>query len=265
MSRRKTVLITGCSDDGIGSGLALIFQQRNYHVFATARNPQKMTKLQNLPNVTLLPLDVCDKTQIAAAVQAVTEHTRGTLDYLVNNAAHAYFGPILDQSLDDARKLFETNTFGPIEITQAFAPLLIKARGTLAFITSIAGYMNIPWIGTYSASKRSLEIVADTLRLELAPFRVRVVSIVTGPVKTLGQSHFDDLTLPENSPYKPIEDKIASFAQGNDGAAREGIMAYSEKVVTEITRGKALKFWCGAGVGSAWFANTFVPTSIMVA
>lgn len=78
MASKETVLITGCSEDGIGYGLAVEFQNRGYHVFATARNLSKMSKLQDLPNVTLLQLDVVKPKQIKAAVEAVTEATGGS-------------------------------------------------------------------------------------------------------------------------------------------------------------------------------------------
>ncbi|KAL5002009.1 hypothetical protein BDV10DRAFT_202925 [Aspergillus recurvatus] len=263
---RKTVLITGCSDNGIGSGLALTFQARNYHVFATARNPAKMSKLAALPNVTLLPLDVCSNEQITAAVEAVKSHTGGTgsLDCLINNAGHGHFMPTLDQDLKEARDLYESNVWGPLTVTQAFAPLLINAHGTVTFITSVSGYVNCPYISVYAASKRSLEILAETLRLELQPFGVRVLSVVTGAVHSMGQvGRFDDYKLPEDSLYKPIEGIIKERAQGKDGIKREELMTYCRKVVSEITDGKAKKFWCGGSAGFARFATAFMPSTYM--
>lgn len=149
MTDKGSALITGCSDDGIGYGLAVAFQQRGCHVFATARNPDKMSKLKDLENVTLLAMDVTDKAQIEAAVEKVRDQTGGSLNYLVNNAGRNHFMPILDQDLDAARELYETNVLGPIAVTQAFAPLLIQAKGMLAFITSIAGYLHVPYMGVF--------------------------------------------------------------------------------------------------------------------
>lgn len=82
MSSRETVLITGCSDGGIGSELAIVFQECGFHVFATARNPSKMSKPRDLPNVTLLTLDVVKPTDIKAAVEAVSKETGGSLKLL---------------------------------------------------------------------------------------------------------------------------------------------------------------------------------------
>lgn len=259
---RKTVLITGCSDNGIGSGLALTFQAQDYYVFATARNPAKMSKIADLPNVTLLPLDVCKNEEITAAVEAVKSHTGGTgkLDYLINNAGQGHFMPILDQDLKNARDLYESNVWGPLAVTQAFAPLLINANGTVTFITSVSGHINCPYIGVYAASKQSLEIIAETLRLELQPFDVRVLSVVTGAVQSMGQvGRFDEYKLPEDSMYKPIEAFIKDRAQGKDGIEREELMTYCNKVVSEITDGRAKKFWCGGSAGFARFVTSCMP------
>lgn len=147
MTSRETVLVTGCSDGGIGSALALVLQQRGLHVFATARDPSKMSDIDGLPNVTKLTLDVVKTDDIKAAVELVSKETGGTLNYLINNAGRNHFLPILDEDLDVVRDLFEVNFYGPLAVTQAFAPLLIKAKGLAAFITSISGYLNVPFMG----------------------------------------------------------------------------------------------------------------------
>lgn len=147
MTSRETVLITGCSDGGIGSALALVLQQRGLHVFATARDASKMSDLDGLPNVTMLTLDVVKTDDIKAAVELVTKQTGGTLNYLINNAGRNHFMPILDEDLDAVRNLFEINFYGPLAITQAFAPLLIKAKGMAVYVTSISGYINVPFMG----------------------------------------------------------------------------------------------------------------------
>lgn len=143
----KSVLITGCSAGGIGFALALAFQQRGLYVFATARTLSKMAELEKLPNVTLLSLDVTSSSSIAAAVDAVRTKTGGTLDYLVNNSGGGLFMPILDTDVDEARRMFEVNIFGVLAVTQAFAPLVIAAKGTVVNNSSIAGCLYPPFMG----------------------------------------------------------------------------------------------------------------------
>jgi len=71
----------------------------------------------------------------------------GTLDYLVINAAVGRFMPLLDENIDEAKKIFDTNVWAPLRMVQIFSPLLIEAKGTVVFITSGAGHMNVPWLG----------------------------------------------------------------------------------------------------------------------
>ncbi|KAI7975038.1 hypothetical protein EIK77_001898 [Talaromyces pinophilus] len=128
MPQQKTVLITGCSDGGIGSALAKAFQSKGVHVFATARTVSKMTSLEQLPSVKLLSLDVTSSSSIDAAVDAVRKETNGTLDYLINNAAINQYYPALDLDIAEAKRMFDTNYWGALEVTQKFAPLLIPKK-----------------------------------------------------------------------------------------------------------------------------------------
>lgn len=143
---RKTVLITGCSAGGIGPALVEAFQKRGLHVFATARSVSKMGPLADLPHVTLLSLDVTSATSIAAAVKAVEAETGGTLDYLVNNSGAVYVMPGLDASIEEGKKMFDVNFWGVVAVTQAFAPLLIAARGTVVMNSSVLAYLTSPYM-----------------------------------------------------------------------------------------------------------------------
>ncbi|EWY79800.1 hypothetical protein FOYG_17089 [Fusarium oxysporum NRRL 32931] len=265
MDVKETVLITGCSDGGIGSALAIVFQQRGYHVFATTRDLTTMATLKSTPDITLLKLDVVDERDIAAAVDAVTAVTGGTLNYLINNARRNHFMPMLDEDIGALKRLYDVNVWGQLALTQAFAPLVIRAKGTITFTTSIAGHLNVPYMGSYAASKRSMEIMAETLRLEMAPFGVTVLCVVTGAVKTNGQSYFENLTLPENSFYKSIEAIVAKRAQGNDGVARMDVMDYAAAVVGTATKHIGGKFWCGENADNVRMAvSGQVPQSVTV-
>ncbi|KAK2603637.1 hypothetical protein QQS21_004218 [Conoideocrella luteorostrata] len=264
MSKSKpTVLITGCSNGGIGSALAVELQRRGFTVFATARDPSKMSSL-GLSDMVLLPLDITKPQDIEKVSKFISKKTGGTLDYLISNAGRNHFKPILDEDLNEVRALFEANLIGPMALTQVIAPLLIKAKGMAIYITSTSGYLNVPYMGTYSASKRALEIVADTLRLELAPFGVDVLEVVTGGIKSQGQTYFGDLKLPPQSLYKSIEGTIVSRAQGNDGMDRMDTMEYAELVTDEIIKRSTGRFWCGVRADETRMATTSqVPQSAM--
>lgn len=262
-----------------------------------------MSKLEGLPNVRVLQLDITIAADIQAAVAVVSEETGGSLTYLINCAARNHFMPLLDENIDDAKKIHDTNVWGPLAVTQAFSPLLIQAKGTVVFITSLAGHLNVPYqgksfqmlllasliprrngvvyfilyvlrcffrsrliwvLGTYAASKMSEEILAETMRLELAPFNVKVLSVVSGGLKTMGQTHFDDWRLPENSLYAQVEATIRDRARGQEGAPRMEAAEYAHRVVSEILKGRTGKFWYGASAGATKFGTQFLPTSLMV-
>ncbi|KAK8085986.1 hypothetical protein PG994_000960 [Apiospora phragmitis] len=250
---KPNVLITGCSDGGIGSALARAFWDRGCHVYATARDLGKMQAVSSIDNVCMLALDVTKPESIKAAA-AVVERQAGDrgLDILVNNAARNRFMPVLDEDLDAVRDTFEVNYVGPLAVTQAFAPLLIKAKGTSVYITSIAGYVTTPYMGSnclgvYSGLKRALEMLAETLRLELRPFGVDVMEIVTGAVRSNGQTYFGDWALPDGSLYKDIEPVVKHRAQGGDGLPRRDTAEYAAAVVDKIL---SKRTGAGSGTGS---------------
>jgi 1-acylglycerone phosphate reductase len=144
---RKTCLITGCSGGGVGSAIAEAFKDRGYHVFATARSPSKVPQtLHTAPNVTVLALDVTSPESVATAAETVRRETGGKLDVLINNAGHGLNMPALDTSIAEAKKLFDANFFGVLEMIQAFRHMLIRANGVIVNNSSMGAYLPIPFI-----------------------------------------------------------------------------------------------------------------------
>lgn len=145
MSTTKSILITGCSADGIGAAMALVLAKRGHHVFATARDTSKIPEsLRSLSNVTTMALDVADPSSIAASARAVADSGRG-LQVLVNNAGGGYVRPVLDIDIAAAQRLFDINLWGPLRMIQAFAGLLISSRGRIVNVSSSAAVINSPW------------------------------------------------------------------------------------------------------------------------
>lgn len=146
----KTVLITDCSAGGSGSSLAEAFQRRGLLVFTTARTLSKMSRLKVVPNITLMELDITSSTSIAAALKSVASQTGGKLDYLINNAGQQMVMPTLDVNVEEAKKIFDSNFWGALAMSQAFAPLVIAAKGTVFNICSISGCVYTPWCSDLS-------------------------------------------------------------------------------------------------------------------
>ncbi|KAK7755162.1 hypothetical protein SLS62_002977 [Diatrype stigma] len=214
---KKTALVTGSSEGGIGFAIAKEFQSRGIHVFATARNPDKVAALARLSNVTILALDVTSQVSIDAAVAAVSEQTGGTLDYLVNNAGAQYCSPTLDIDLEIARKMYDVNVWGAVAMIKAFAPLVIKAKGCIANLASIAGLLRPPFMGLYAGSKSALETISETLKYELKPLGVRVLTVNTGAIQTnLFANAYGATQVPANSFYAPISEDIENRLSGKE-------------------------------------------------
>lgn len=279
----KSVLITGCSAGGIGSALVEEFQKRNMRVFATAREVSKMSHLEKLPNVTLLNLEPTSLQSVQTAVKEVEAQTSGTLDYLVNNAGQTIIMPTLDFDIDTAKNMYDINIWGMMRVTQEFISLVIAARGTIINISSIAPFVNTPWMGerlgllvyvcfalanntqgVYTGSKAAMTAISDTLRLELAPFDVRVVTVNTGAVSTNGLATGKAFKLPPTSRYKSIEETIAARARGEDGTPRMEPNTYAEKVVTDVLGGANWQIWRGGYASIVKVTSAWLPASISV-
>jgi len=183
---QKTVLITGAST-GIGHACALELDRRGWHVFAGVRQPEAAAALRQAATGLLTPisLDVTESGSIAAAAAAITEAVgEAGLSGLVNNAGIGISGPLELLPINDLRRQFEVNVLGAVAVTQAFLPLLRAARGRIVNISSISGRIALPAVGPYSASKFALEALTDSLRQELRPWGIQVISIQPGSIAT---------------------------------------------------------------------------------
>ncbi|PYH48053.1 SDR family oxidoreductase [Aspergillus saccharolyticus JOP 1030-1] len=259
---RPTALITGCSAQGIGSALALAFHARGFHVFATARSLAKMSHLADLPHLTLLELDVTSAAQIAAAVETVQSQTGGRLNYLVNNSGVPLVRPAVETELSVAQGLFEVNFWGAVRMTQAFVGMVIAAKGTVVNVGSLGGNMPVVWNAFYASSKAALKSYSETLRLELAPFGVRVVTVMSGVVATQIFTKHAELSF-EGSMYEPATEGIRKMAAGDPVRNPMAPSEYAEKVVGDLLAGKNGLIWRGRMASIGWFLTTWMPQWVL--
>jgi short-subunit dehydrogenase len=194
---KKVVLITGGSS-GIGKAIGEYLHGKNYKVYGTSRNPDRFTEDFPFP---LLQLDVTDAHSIKACL-ALLHEKEASLDVLINNAGVGITGPLEETPTEEMHKAFSINLFGPIQITNAVLPTMRKQQGGhIINITSIAGYMGLPYRGIYSATKAALEITTEAYRMELMQFGIQMVNIAPGDFATniaAGRYH---APVRENSPY----------------------------------------------------------------
>lgn len=263
----KTVLITGCSDGGIGSALTTAFQRRGHTVFAAVRNREKASTITSLPNVTVITLDVTDKHSIAQVVQVVLEHTGDKgLDILVNNAGQGGSIPLVDADLDSGRKLFEVNFWAVLAMVQAFVPMLVQSKGTIVNISSLGAIVHYPYIGLYDSSKAAVNAASDTLRLELQPLGVSVVTAMVGMVRSRFHDNLPPVALPENSFYKPVENWIQATAKVGEDMAKYQMPVdqFAKELVGDILAGKTGHIYKGGMSSTLRLFKWLMPTWILV-
>ncbi len=183
---KGAVVVTGAST-GIGAACALRLGALGFRVFAGVRKAADGQALTQRASGGLTPilLDVTDGGSITAAAASIAEAVGAAGLYgLVNNAGIVVGGPLEILPLDQLRKQFEVNVIGQIAVTQAFLPLLRRARGRIVNMGSISGRMATPVLGPYSASKFAMEALTDALRLEVRPWGIAVSLIEPGAVAT---------------------------------------------------------------------------------
>ena len=193
----KVILITGGSS-GIGKSVGTFLTQKGFKVYGTSRNP---VKIKGHP-FELVTLDVIEKESISKAINTVIKQ-EGRIDVLINNAGMGITGSIEETPTSEMRKVFDTNFFGAIDVMKGVLPQMRKQRsGLIINVTSIAGYMGLPFRGVYSATKAALEIVTEATRMEVKNFGIEITNIAPGDFATniaSGRYHtpvFDD------SPYQ---------------------------------------------------------------
>jgi len=192
----KTVLITGGSS-GLGKSIGEYLTEKGYQVYGTSRSPEKY-KNTAFP---IVKLDVTDPESIQNCVQELLEKTQ-RIDILINNAGIGITGPMEEIPMREMKNNFETNVFGPIGMINAVLPTMRSQQtGLIINITSIAGYMGLPFRGVYSASKGALELITEAYRMELKPFKVHMTNIAPGDFATNIASGRYHAPLQQNSPY----------------------------------------------------------------
>ncbi|HDS1738041.1 MULTISPECIES: SDR family oxidoreductase [Pseudomonas] len=230
-----TVLITGCSS-GIGRALANTFRDAGHEVWATARKPEDVAQLA-AAGFAARQLDVNNGDELARLAEELQDR-HGGLDILINNAGYGAMGPLLDGGVEAMRQQFETNVFAVVGVTRALFPLLRRNRGLVVNIGSVSGVLVTPFAGAYCASKAAVHALSDALRLELAPFGIRVMEVQPGAIASQFASNAQqqaDQVLAAESPWWPLREYIqararasqdkptpaAEFAQGVLAAARK--------------------------------------------
>jgi NAD(P)-dependent dehydrogenase (short-subunit alcohol dehydrogenase family) len=196
---KKVVLITGGSS-GIGKSVGEYLLEKGFIVYGTSRNPATII---NHP-FKLIALDVNSAESIKNAIDEIIV-AEGKLDILINNAGMGITGPIEETPTNEMRKVFDTNFFGAIDVMKAVLPEMRKQKsGLIINVTSIAGYMGLPFRGIYSATKGALELVTEAIRMEVKSFGIEVTNVAPGDFATNIASGRYHTPVFETSAYKKV-------------------------------------------------------------
>ena len=244
----KVALITGASS-GIGRALALELRQQGFLVYATARKATDLAAL-TAAGFQALQLDVNDQSAIDQVVQTITAaHQR--LDLLINNAGFGAMGPVLDCAPSQLQLQFQTNVFSLGQVTRSLLPLLLQSRGTVVNIGSVSADFVTPYAGIYCASKAAVHAINTALRLELAPFGVKVVLVQPGAIASefgATASQQAEQNLSEQSIWWPLREGIRRRARASQNKPTPTQM-FAQQVVRKLLQPKTPRL-IRAGYGS---------------
>jgi hypothetical protein len=182
MSAKQWVLVTGAAS-GIGRAGALLLAERGFGVYATDMSKGEGDDLPRMAQIIPLRMDITDDADVGKTFEFIDEQGMG-LFALINNAGIFSPGPLMALPMERLIQQFSVNVFGTHRITQAFFPLLLKAKGRIVNMSSVAGYVATPFSGPYASTKHAIEGWSDALRRELIPFDVKVIIVEPDLINT---------------------------------------------------------------------------------
>jgi len=198
------ILITGASS-GIGLASALYLKNAGFKVYGTSRKAE-MGVVEN--NITYLKMDITNTNSVQEAINFLIK-TEGRIDVLVNNAGIGMVGSAEDSSVEEMQEHFNTNYYGAVRVMQAVLPYMRKEkRGKIINISSLAALFGLPYRGVYCAAKASLNLLTESMRMELLKFGVQTVVLCPGDFKTKIKSSRIRVKKGESSVYKEEYEQV---------------------------------------------------------
>jgi len=210
----KTVLVTGASS-GIGFEIASYLSSKGYQVYGASRTLAKDA------NFTAIKLDVTDQKTIDLGIEQIIA-AEGKIDILVNNAGVGSAGAVERTPLEDIKKSFEVNLYGVVRLCQAVLPYMREQHyGRIINMSTLGSMIGLPYRGFYSASKGAMDLMTESMRLEVERFGIQACTIHPGEVRTNIGAHRVLSILDQDEVYgKTIDNAFSnldeSVAHGKD-------------------------------------------------
>ncbi|KAI0419654.1 hypothetical protein F5X98DRAFT_362403 [Xylaria grammica] len=252
----KFALVTGCGAGTIGEALVIEYTRSGVYAIATVLSDESTDHLEKA-GITFFRLDVTSEESILALQGKVQELTGGYVDVLVNCAGIAYTMTAIDTDVVEVQRMFNVNVFGPMRMVRTFHDMIIQAKGCIVNIGSIGGVIPFLYGSSYSASKAALHHWGNTLRVEMAPFDVKVITIISGEVSTNIFKSDTYRRLPEESHYSPLAKSFHQHVTRNPLGTTNRFQ-YAEKVVSQsLKTSPPAWYWYGSFTSLTRFLDTF--------
>ena len=273
MPNQRSIVVTGASS-GIGRATALRLARSGWRVFAAVRKQADADSLvaEAVGGLETVMLDLADRASIAAAAEQIGARLGGRgLDALFNNAGTGMTGPVEYISLEDLHRLFEVNVFGQIAMTQAFLPLIRKARGRIVNTGSVGDHLTPPFASGISAPKAALASMTMGLRLELRSQGIRVILVEPGSIntpaveKTLGEVEATIAAWPEDGKALyagPLRALAATFtAHETSGSPPDAVAQVVERALN--ARNPKVRYPAGKNAAKLTLLARFLPEKLL--
>ncbi|KAH6656002.1 hypothetical protein BKA67DRAFT_515964, partial [Truncatella angustata] len=247
---------------GIGHALTQQLVANNFTVIATLLEHEDRQHLEH-PSIRVVNLDVTSEEQVQSVVKRVGVITDGKLDVLINNAGICYTMTAADTDVRAVEKMFAVNVFGPMRMVHHFHRSIISAKGIIVNIGSIGGISPYVFGASYNSSKAALHHYGNTLRVEMKPFGVRVMNVISGEVATniLKSDVHDNRALPEDSVFMPIADTFKAHIHRTPDTMTPD--AYAKGVVENILKKSPPPwFWHGNSTTAVRLLDGLFPRTI---
>jgi NADP-dependent 3-hydroxy acid dehydrogenase YdfG len=193
---QKVILITGASS-GLGETIARYLHGRGYIVYGSSRKIDSV----DLP-FNKITMDVCDTNSVQTAIKQIIDK-HGRIDAVINNAGLGLATPFEHVRIEEIDRLLDTNIKGVIRVCQAVLPIMRKqGSGKIINIGSIGSEMGLPYRGIYSASKAALNLLTESIRMEVKKYGVQACVLQPGGIQTDISKNRLSSPVPEDSPYK---------------------------------------------------------------
>ncbi|KAJ2999378.1 hypothetical protein NUW58_g14 [Xylaria curta] len=256
MSRKtKFALVTGCGRGGIGEALVTEYASRGFHAIATVLPTESSEHLVGA-GITVFPLDVTQEASIESLKKSINSLTDGYLDILVNNAGICYTMTAIDTDVKQVQLMFDVNVFGPMRMVHHFHGMLIRSSGTIVSISSIGGIVPYVYGSSYNATKAALQHWSNTLRVEMAPLGVKVLTIISGEVGTNILKRDADRELPEGSFFSPLAAEFKQHVKRVPDTTNRFV--YAKNVVAQsVKTSPPAWFWYGKTTTVIRLLDTF--------